>query len=713
MIRVVRLLLAIVLAVAVPTLAQPAAYAADDQQVAITLDSLEPMLPDRNATITMRGRVTNTGRDPLAQAQVLLWRDWSPITTGEALTEALDSPATQPYGGRVTDPGAFQNLAGEGGQVAPGQTVTFEVKAPVSALEMPRTGGVYLVGVHVVGKAGRRANATLGRARTFLPLPRSGAATSGALDPASPATTAPSSATPSPTVKVPTVVMLSSRPSMIADGTFADDHLADELAINGRLATLMRAALRPDVAYAIDPALLQAVQAMADGYEVRQADGTRFPGAGQAVAERWLTDFAKLDPTRGYRLPFAIPDFTPIAHQSLEDTFQRVVAASGQMAEVRGLPLLAYSSGAFLDNATLAWIDRLGAAAALVSNASSQQPLLTPDTGKTPLIAFDPGTYAGGPGPDPRNTPVQVRQRVLADTWVAAAQGSTPRVHVVASAEDAEAELAAQAGWIARVPLTDVLRGRPVEWSGELDYTPAMVAAELTRDQTTRVRDLAHAQAAFAEMMPDPAQLQRATDALVSRSMSSWWRANPNGFREWIDPLAADANQLLSGARVSLTAQKTVIMSGQAGSFPVTVTNRLTQPVRVAIDFDSEQPQRLSIARHDDIVVPAGQSVTVNVRGRAAANGPVVVSAQLSTPGGTPLGKRTRMEVRATNFGFVGWIIVVISGLVLLAATTLRIRQVARERVSLSAARRAATSEPGTRTAPPVVRIEPSEGSGE
>lgn len=660
----------------------PLAYAADEQQVSITIDDLAPATPDRNATIVIKGRVTNTSSEPIANAQALFWRDWSPITSSDGLDQALQAAATQPIGGRVTDTGAYQDLTtDQHPTLAPGETASFQVQAQVPNLELPRTGGVYLMGVHVLGKVGKRSTATLGRARTFVPLPRQGAE--------------------SPAVTSPSVVILSSRPSMIGPALFSDDHLADELTVTGRLTHLMTLAKRPDMAYAIDPALLRAVRAMAreeEPYQVRQADGTHYPGMGRALAQRWLEDFESLDPQRGHRLPYALPDLAPLAHQGLEPTFQRIQNATKGVAD--DLPLLAYAHTGRADTETVNWIERLHPSAILVSTARTSQALVAP-VGRAPIVTFSADLYAGGPGPDPRTTLTQRRQRMLAESWLAAQSGTT-QVRVIDSGEAAQIEATTDVAWIHRQPLTELLGHAPTEWTPQFTYTDAMRSEELTHRQVDRVRELTHADAAYAEMMIDPAPRQRATDMIVASSVSSWWRGEPNAFAQWIDPLVAEAQDLLSGARVTLTAQRTVIMSGQAGSFPVTITNKLSEPVRVAIDFDSAQPQRLSIARHENIEVPAGQSTTINVRGRAAANGPVEVTAQLITPGGTPLGRRTRMEVRATNFGFVGWIIVICSGIVLLATTALRIRQVARER--------AATAAPeGT---PPVISIEPTEGNG-
>jgi hypothetical protein len=70
----------------------------------------------------------------------------------------------------------------------------------------------------------------------------------------------------------------------------------------------------------------------------------------------------------------------------------------------------------------------------------------------------------------------------------------------------------------------------------------------------------------------------------------------------------------------------------------------------------------------------------------AEANGTVPVTAQLTTMSGTPVGRPITIQVTATQAGTTGWIIVLISGPVLIGGVALRIRQVARERSEASAA---------------------------
>ena len=79
------------------------------------------------------------------------------------------------------------------------------------------------------------------------------------------------------------------------------------------------------------------------------------------------------------------------------------------------------------------------------------------------------------------------------------------------------------------------------------------------------------------------------------------------------------------------------------------------------------------------ITVGPGQNQTVNVRPEATSNGLVNVTAALQTGSGAPVGRTTRIAVEVTDLGMIGWIIVIVSGVVLVAATALRIRQVRRK----------------------------------
>ncbi len=79
--------------------------------------------------------------------------------------------------------------------------------------------------------------------------------------------------------------------------------------------------------------------------------------------------------------------------------------------------------------------------------------------------------------------------------------------------------------------------------------------------------------------------------------------------------------------------------------------------------------------------------MTVNIRPEATANGLVIARAHVATADGHRVTPDTSITVEITDLGVVAWIIVTVSGLVLVAATVFRIRQVRR--------RAAATGTPG------------------
>ena len=121
------------------------------------------------------------------------------------------------------------------------------------------------------------------------------------------------------------------------------------------------------------------------------------------------------------------------------------------------------------------------------------------------------------------------------------------------------------------------------------------------------------------------------------------------------------------------------MLSSSSNSLPATITNHLDQAVTVRIAFVSENPQRLSVPETPDITVPAGETVTAEFTAHAHTNGSVNVTAHLETPQGRPIGASQQITLRATSFGRVGWIIVILSGVVFMGATAIRIRQVQRE----------------------------------
>lgn len=121
-------------------------------------------------------------------------------------------------------------------------------------------------------------------------------------------------------------------------------------------------------------------------------------------------------------------------------------------------------------------------------------------------------------------------------------------------------------------------------------------------------------------------------------------------------------------------------MGARVNEFPATLTNELDVPVTVGVSFDSDAPQRIRVPAVDPVEVPAQGSVTITITPEASANGVARVHPKLVTAEGMELRDAEEIEITATDLGRVGWIIILVSGAVVLGGTAWRISAVRRER---------------------------------
>jgi hypothetical protein len=684
-VRTLRLFAAAVLlttGLLLPAAVRPPPAAAQEPQpfVSIALTSIEPALPSPDSTVTLKGTVTNISPVVLSNLQAIFWRaPRVPLLTAEDLDRSLTWPANEPLGERLSD--NYQNIPSEADRtLTPGKSTSFTVQATLDELDFSLDNGVYLTGAHVRGRtAVNGADVTLGRARVFLPV---------------------QTAKPANSLQMTSVVVLNSRPSRVGKSEFSDDHLAREVAAGGRLDRLIKAANADDVSFAVDPALIDELRTMKAGYSVRGSDaGTN---DGQSAATRWLEKFESLKSSHdGFQLLYGSPDIAALVHAN-----QTKLLAQGQLAArtVQGLatlPLLVFPAGGAADAETLGAAEDLDPAAILLSDVSTAQlrPLLTAP-GEAPIINFTATSFGGGPGPDPRNTKVHIQQRMLAETWIEASSapaGSTlGRVHVIRSAAQAAGGAgSANAPWITRGTLSKLLKSEPATWNQQLNYPKAVRAAELNASQLRSVRQLARSYATYTELLAEPDNAKVTAASSVARSTSSSWRRAQNAMRKFVGPQQDELNTILTEKIEIRTSRKVTTVARQGVGFPITVRNTLPAPedpasltdaVRVRLLFESKVEQRLSVEPLELGLIPAGANVSGTASVDAKSNGTVPVTAQLTTMSGIPIGRPITIQVTATQAGLAGWIIVLISGPVLIGGVALRIRQVAKERSKAAAA---------------------------
>ncbi|GAA1828644.1 DUF6049 family protein [Microlunatus capsulatus] len=682
--RAPRVLLALLVGCAAllgPLAATPAHAVEPEALVRITLTGMTPALPERDGTVTLTGRVENVTQERLFRLQATLWRDQAPITTAEGVDQALASESNVPIGRRYPFlPAGFQDLyTPDDPYLDPGETADFTVSAPVADLQLAPTDGVFLVGVHVL----QNGNATaVGRARTFAPV---------------------LAAPPENSLRMTSLVVLSSRPSLLRRGVLADDHLAEEVRPGGRLSALLAAADSDEASFAVDPALVEELTTMRAGYAVQAADGSTTPGRGQSDATSWLQRFTRVrDDRDGFRLLYGSPDVAALVHGGQTDVLDDAVAAGARVEATASLPLLVLPGGGWADEETLRAAEALEPAAVVLSDSTvtdADAPLLAGGDG-VPVVRFSSAAGGGGPGPDPRNTPVQVRQRSLADTWVQAteaADGVTRgRVRLVAATNQVQGDdPGVDAPWIRRTTLSDLLSGTPARWDGGVTYPQEARETELTSGQLATLRRFAASWSTWSELLADGDDARVTGQAAVARAASTAWRDRERlrspfleAQQDALDTALDDQLQISTNPRVSTVAREGVV-------FPITVENTMAADpadpdagaVRVRLVFTSENRQRLTIdpialgtERDGQQTLRAGESFTAEARVTAKANGTVPVQAQLQTLDGTPVGRPQRIEVRVTQNGTTGWAIAAAALVVFGGSTALRIRQVNRAR---------------------------------
>ena len=442
----------------------------------------------------------------------------------------------------------------------------------------------------------------------------------------------PVAATQEP-VKSSSLVVLSAAPSWLPDGRFLDNSLAEDL--TGRLETLLAAGERDGVITAIDPALYSAVSALSRPHTV---GGVEADGSG--IALRWVSRVDELAAQqRLWVLPYGNPNLERAAAMGALDA---VLAGGAVDDKLAGLPTVA------VVNHMIPALPRDALETLVVRNATGS----VPGTPRV-LASTAPGV--------PATVPDGVRSATLIARELLAA---SPPLYLIDTVELAAADTLGGALRVQVPPSTSA--------SGPLRTANASTPAPWPNVTTAITEAKANAQFITALTGQAPEFDEPRITAL---SLSDSFRDEAAA----VAYVQAASPESFKADGVELKAASSFVMSAADSTFPATITNSLPLPVVVGVQFDSEAPQRISVANIEPVTVPAGESMTVVVSPHATANGITRVEAQLVTVDGDPLGEPTQIEVTATDFGRVGWLIIVVSGAVVVGGTALRILAVRRE----------------------------------
>jgi Family of unknown function (DUF6049) len=684
------------LAVTTAVLTTPAAAAqespspADEPAVRASLTTVDPAAPEPGGTLTLGGSVENVGDEPLANVQAVLRFDENPL---DNRTDVRRVATDREVAWGQRDPVFFDaELGGE--ELSPGETDDFTVSVLLDEIDLAEP-GVYVIGVDIRatpienGDLVANERFTADTTRTVIPwLPGND---------------------PLPQVPVTLLWPLAAQPSVLPDGTLLGDGLADQLGAGGSLSGLVAAPGDAPVTWGVDPDLLATVGAMAQGYTVSSTDGTTTDGTGADDAAAWLESYtAATEGAQPLLVPFANPDIealaaadSAMAAQTARDAFAATRTFIGD--EAGSAPNeVAWPTGGAVGEDALAAYASANAATVLLSGKA-----VTPETdevrarvraGDSEMDAvitdggLDTAIADAAGADDPAAGAVAIRQSWLAETAMVALDAAGSGGLDDGTAADA-APLAATApyGWQPDRAVAQALIGVWTETAWivptplaalAVPESPTVVAprsvddtvpAPLPPDYVAAVTDLGERGAQYAALLAEPNGVTSRLDTAVLRSASSSWRTDVAAGTAYTAAATATAASGLD--QVSVQVPPSVTLSSSKGTFPLTVSNDLDQPVLVGLQLLPDNPDRMSVADVTDIRVEAGEKATVEVTAEAAVKGKVPMTVQLTDVDGSPLGASQRTIVNATDYGTIGWVVVGGAAAMLLAAAALRPRR--------------------------------------
>ncbi|MFH8714021.1 DUF6049 family protein [Streptomyces zaomyceticus] len=676
------LLAGLLQAPAATTRASAAEDATGSKTVDVSLDTLAPSAPVEGDTVTVTGTVTNRSKKTVTDATVEL--SVGPRMTSRSEIERVAGRTG--YRGD-SDPAPLQDTPEiKIPRLGAGLSADFSLSVPVSELGLDEA-GVYQLGVSLTGQTSdRRYDRVLGIERTFVPYQPEATEKKTQLTYLWPLISSAHVSAETATDDQQTPV-------------FEDDALATELKPGGRLDQLVSLGKDLPVTWVVDPDLLASVDAMANGYQVK--DGTlHVPGKNQAVAEAWLGALEKA--VQGHKvvaLPFADPDVASLAHRGKDvpgslGHLQSATALAGTTVEtvlhVQPSTDFAWPANGAVDPSILAVATSAGADKVIARSDSVRDDLsYTPTAarpfgdGSTTAVVSDAllSTAFEGDMVRTENSTLAVQEFLAQSLAITLEQPEDQRSIVVAPQRVPSISQAQT--------MATALRGLSAKrWSQPSDLLAAAAAKPDPDASTTvpsssrypkKLRDSELPVQAFRDMkttrdeLDDFKVILTAQDRVVtpfgnaiSREMSTSWRGQARAAALYRINVLEYLQTLTEG--VQLVDKSDLTLSGRSATIPVTVQNKLLQDVHLVLRLTSDNKHRLKLngdgVAELPVKISGGHSQSVKFTASANVNGQVPMTAQLYTEDGTPYGQPMTFTVKVSEI--TATVMLVIAGGVLL-----------------------------------------------
>lgn len=637
--------------------------------------------PTQGTSLQVAGSIANDGTRRLRDVTVRLHLSTTRVNSRSELSAVLAGDVTSQDEGQVLTETRI-------GRLGPGRSAPFALSAALGAAEDPTTPaefGVYVLGVEVVGHRPGQPGGARRQALVRIPFPRV---------PGDPGLQPTGFGWLWPVVGAPV---------RLADGSFANDSLAGQLAPGGRLARLLEAGTRLQagsaVTWAVDPELVESVADMSDGYQVTTPEGDLVDGGGTALATRWLDGLRTA--TSGADvlvLPYGDPDLSALVHGRQGGDLERAARLGNQVVHkvlpaVTTLDGFTWPPAGFADRRTLTALSRAGASTVVLdaralptafdlSYTPSGRARLGPGTGGLAALLADSRLtdLLAAAGPDPEAA-VPAAQRVLAETAMITSElpaTGPDRAIVLAPPRrwapsqaflDALVGTFPQAPWATPIGLRELAARAPAEVDHDrLRYPDDQRQARLPDPYLNGIGGLHASMANFAAILTDRSEILPGLQRSVLRLESSWWRGRENR----VNRLAIERTYLSEQRQRVRVQPGNFTFGSRTGNIPLTLVNELPQEVVVLLALTPQSP-RLRLRGVGPQHIGPHQKVQVEVPATAIAGGTVNVEASLHTTSGAPYGQPVQLRVTVTQLGTLALVITVVAGTVLFVAAGFRL----------------------------------------
>jgi hypothetical protein len=669
----------------------------------LDLTDLSPRMVTTASAPMLRvsGRVVNVSDHPISKLSLRVQRDEA-LDSDDAAVRALQARSDAPHLARL------QPMPGD---LAPGQSSPFQLEVPLhsgtdsDSLEITKP-GVYPMLVSLNGQPDPGAPTQLASVPLLLPVlgippPRPGAAPGPVLQrPAQPAPVTivwPLAAAPQ---RLPTGP---GEPILLRSDRVGVDPLAAEVAPGGRLDGLLGAleqALPPGsplgaaVCVAVDPLLLETLDGMSHGYRVSDPRGIS-NGTGARDARSWLDRLRVAVQGRCVLpLPYADADLVALSRAGLTDLETLAISTGARLVSeelgVQPLTGVSWPAGEVLDERALADLTTLQTRAVLLTPRGVATPpggdVTTPVGGSSSTTNLSGALPAGHATPigllvdpllssamsDPTSPPTssptnsQSGQNGLGALVYRAENGRgvllvPPRRWQVRGPEaTALLTTAGQllaAGFLTPRELPALAATRPRTGPVTVRYSAAQRAEEIPPQITAEIaqdRDVLH-DLQVATVLDPAANLRPAAllDPLrlgLLRGASTAWREAPTQAALVTSAQSSQLDEVRRSVRI-LQPPGPYSLAASDSPLLITVSNELPVAVQVALNLSETAGLRAGAVGLQ--LVPAHSTRQLIIPAKVSRVGQFSVDASLSTPGGTPLGEPSTLQLRSTAFGRV------------------------------------------------------------